>query len=120
MMAARFDRGGALIDGAIDRDKGSIASTFGRGGALIDGAIDRDRGAIASTFDRSGALINHTIGGGLGQTASVLGSSVQASRQHDPGQHCCCGNFYMVLDESVSHLISQLIFILWSVNRSDS
>jgi hypothetical protein len=59
MMAARFDRGGALIDGAIDRDRGSITSTLGPGGALIDGAIDR--GSIASMFDPSGALINHTI-----------------------------------------------------------
>jgi hypothetical protein len=57
MMAARFDRGGALIDGAIDRGRASISGTFDGGGALIDGAIY----------------------GGLGQMASVLGSRVEAN-----------------------------------------
>jgi hypothetical protein len=92
-MAAGFDRGGALIDGAIDRGRGSIAGTFDGGGAPIAGAIDRGRGAIACTFDRGWALINHMICGGLGQMASVLGSCLQAGRQHDPGEHCCCANF---------------------------
>jgi hypothetical protein len=56
-----------------------MAARFDRDGALIDGAIDGSRGAIASTFDQGGALINSAICVGLGQMASILGSCVQAS-----------------------------------------
>jgi hypothetical protein len=70
-----------------------MAARSDRDGALIDGAIDEGRGAIASTLDQGGALINITICVGLGQMPSVLGSCVQASRQHDPREHYCCGNF---------------------------
>jgi hypothetical protein len=53
-----------------------MAARFNRGGALIDGAIDRGRRSIAGTFDGGWAVLDLTICRGLGQMASVLGSCV--------------------------------------------